>query len=244
MKNINIIFVVILSILLILSTHSPQTLAQNKTHVTQVNFLSKEKCASLEKILWNFDRPQFTDNSEQINKAYDIYYPACNKYPSTQATWKPDRYAFLHFNYTSIAIDYYNIKDYKKAAYYYDKAISEYEKTSTTPPNIGYVYAQAGVLHYQLGELQKAEEYLLKCPDQFTYVIETLGDIYFETGKFEKALFYYQKSVLLLKDELNRIENGSYLWSNERTTEILKEYQIKLIKYTSRIDAIHQSGIY
>ena len=179
--------------------------------------LSKEACYKIEKSLWIDKRLQFTDYIEDINGNYSTYSKYCSEYPAQAAAWKPDKYWFLYNNYYFLAKDYYDLKDYKNAALYYDKAIQEYKKSKTTQVNASLAYWEGGLSHYYLEDYQKAKEYLLNAPQNILPIIMALGDIYFMEQDFNNSLIYYQRCIAFINDDLekrggyNTEENAQYM---------------------------------
>lgn len=173
--------------------------------------LSKEECYKLEGLLWNNGRQAFKDYSSQINEVYPKFITECKDFPHQRAVWSPDNYWFLHFNYQQLAMEYFKNKDYEKAAFYYDKSIENYKKSSTHNVSAGYSYYEGGLAHYELGNWNKAEEYMLKAPEKFLLRNEVLAKIYAQNAEIKKSIAYYYKCLATVEKTLDDNYEGKYL---------------------------------
>lgn len=125
-------------------------------------------------------------------------------------------------DYYSEAVAALGVDNYDQAKAYFIKAL-----------NVGYkpvgCYYYLGLIEYQKGNLQLAENYLKKCvqlDDEVTDAHNTLGAIYAKKKEYKKAIVEFKK-VLLDKTYLypeNALYNLALLYYN------LKEYD-KSIKY-------------
>jgi len=94
-----------------------------------------------------------------------------------------------------------------------DEAFEMSKKTIEKNP-YNYIYLDTfGWINYKIGDLNKAEEYLLKslenCNEPNDLILEHLGILYFELGKLEKSLNFFEKSLEINnnnKISLNYIE--------------------------------------
>lgn len=187
---------------------------QNKQTEAQPNIskaLSKEDCYELEGLLWNNDRQTFKDYSNQINKIYPKFASGCKDFPHQRAAWSPDNYWFLHFNYQQLAMEYFKEKNYEKAAFYFDKSIENYKKSSTTNVSAGYSYYQGGLAYYELGNWNKTEEYMLQAPEKLLLRNEVLAKIYAQNSEFKKSIAYYYKCLDFVEKTLYDNYEGKYL---------------------------------
>ena len=96
-----------------------------------------------------------------------------------------------------------------------EHALEMAKKAVTMDPENGAFLDTIGWIYYQLGDYEKARDYILKAiskREDSSVVIEHLGDVYFKLGNIEKAKEYWNQA--LQKDPDNR-ELKQKISSNE-----------------------------
>jgi tetratricopeptide (TPR) repeat protein len=123
----------------------------------------------------------------------------------------------------------FNIYDYDRALFYYQKALE-------SDPNNVVALTSIGKCYYYNGNLEKAITYYKKAIEvdkDFVYPYNNLGIIYDDKEKYDKAIMYYKRAISIDPDYPNPYNNIGSIFTLRKEYDAACEWYLKSLEIDS-----------